>query len=75
MAVKVQSAVAVFDGSQDFVDIPWSDVISSRAFSLGVKTPGTGIVKVAITVDSDSTTRIEPTARFTGEVDVIRSKV
>lgn len=75
MAVEVQSARAIFDGSQDFVDIPWPDVITSRAFSLGLQQDNGPLIEVEITVDSDSTTRIEPTARFSGEVNVIRSKV
>ncbi len=75
MSSKVQSARAIFDGTQDSVDLTWGADFAASTFSLGVSTPGTGVVEAAVTIDNPGSTRIEPTARFTGTVDVIRTKV
>lgn len=69
----IQETQAVFDGSQDWVDVTWPDDFAQCSFSIGVSTTDGSIVKVQVTADNPGSSRIEPDARFIGVVNVIRT--
>src|SRR6185295_18700777 len=67
--MAIQTDVAEFDGSQDYVDITWPEAFSSYRLYAAVYT--TGIPPRISLVNATSTgVRVVPSARFTGTVYV-----
>lgn len=72
----IQSARLEFDGTQDYIDVEWPADFDARTFALGVGVAdGSVEIDADVTVDDPGSSRIEPSARFVGVVNVIRSKV
>lgn len=76
-----QTAVLVFDGTQDFVDHPWPTIYTNFVLSSCVSAAGGAVVPVNFTKLGDSSLAVDntgvravPTVPFTGVVYVTYKK-
>ncbi len=70
-----QTARLTFTGAEDYLEITWPTVYALRRYTRSIVVDGEVIVDVNFTIDDGTTLRVEPTARFSGTVDVTNVEV
>lgn len=73
-----QEKTATFDGTQDYVDLTWDATYSSFKLYFGLETTDGSAPGIRLTNPSNpslpptgASVRVEPTARFSGRVNVV----
>jgi len=74
--MAIATATAVFDGTQDSVAVSWSTAFAAApgtvTYGIGISDGG-GVIDCDVTSVTSAGCTVEPTARFTGVVELIAS--
>ncbi len=68
--MAIQSKTATFTGAEDYVDLTWTDTYTTYALLSSAPQTAGAIPGIKFTSVTGSGLRVEPSARFTGTVDV-----